>query len=399
MTSGTNNLFQQILRATVSMTAGALLLLSACREKPAFTPPPPPAVTVSRPVRQDVTVYLERSGNTQAINSVELVARVEGYLEKVYFKDGDMVKKGQPLFLIQQNTYEARLRQTEGNILNQKALLDHAKTEFERYRGLYRKKAAAQTDVDNWRYQRDVAEAGLMTARAQRDLARLNLGYTRVTAPFEGRIDRRLVDPGNLVGSGQNTVLTLLTQMDPLYIYFNVSERDISSLVDNPKAIASPSNSHKFPVYIGLAHEEGYPHEGYLDFTATSVASATGTLLVRGVFPNPDGRMRPGQFARVRVPVGVRQSALLVPQSAVSFDQVGSYVLVVDEKDVVERRGVKTGIAKDSLYVIEKGLTGNEWVVIKGLLGAIPGHKVNPERREKISGGASGGAIDHGTGQ
>ena len=231
-----------------ALTAGALFLFTAaCQEKSAFTPPPPPHVTVSLPLRQDVTVYLERTGNTQAINTVELDARVEGYLDKVFFKDGEMVKKGQPLFLIQQDTYQARLQQAEGNVLNQRALLDHAKTEFERYSGLYRKKAAPETEVDNWRYQRDSAEAGLLIARAQRDLARLDLGYTRITAPFDGRMDRRLVDPGNLVGSGQNTVLSVITQMDPLYIYFNVSERDIAPLVGNSKKIASAAKRPNSP--------------------------------------------------------------------------------------------------------------------------------------------------------
>jgi len=400
MSNGKDRRFRRILRVTGGLIAGAaFLLLSACQEKPAFTPPPPPKVTVSRPLRQDVTVYLERTGNTQAINTVELEARVEGYLNKVFFKDGEMVKKEQPLFLIQQNAYVARLQQAEGNVLNQKALLDHAKTEFKRYSGLYRKKAAAETEVDNWRYQRDSAQAGLMIAQAQRDLARLDLGYTRITAPFDGRMDRRLVDPGNLVGSGQNTVLSVITQMDPLYIYFNVSERDIAPLVGNSKAIASPANSHKIPVFIGLTHEEGYPHEGYLDFTSTDVAQSTGTLLVRGVFPNPHGRMRPGQFARVRIPVGVRKSALLVPQDAVAYDQVGAYVLVVDEKNVVERRGVKTGITKGSQCVIEDGLTANERVIVKGLLGAIPGRQVTPEQKEEGSEESDGGTAGHGAGQ
>ena len=177
-----------------------LLLAAACEKKAVFAPPPP-KVTASQPVRQNVTDYLELTGNTQAVNTVQLVARVEGYLEKVLFRDGEMVKKDQLLFLIQQNTYFAQLQQAEGNVLTQKALLDHAKTEFARYTNLYNQKAASDTDVENWRYQRDSAQAALLTAEAQRDLARLKLGYTSVTAPFDGRIDRRLVDPGNLVGS------------------------------------------------------------------------------------------------------------------------------------------------------------------------------------------------------
>ena len=186
--------------ASAALLSLILLFSAGCTQKQQAAPPPPPKVTVSQPVHENVTDYLELNGNTQAINTVQLRARVEGYLDAVYFKDGDMVKKDQLLFLIQQNTYFAMLQQAEGNVLNQKALLEHAKTEFARFTKLYEQKAAADTDVENWRNQRDTAQAGLISAEAQRDLAKLNLGYTWVVAPFTGRIDRRLVDPGNLVG-------------------------------------------------------------------------------------------------------------------------------------------------------------------------------------------------------
>jgi RND family efflux transporter MFP subunit len=356
------------------------LLLSACEGKPAYTPPPPPKVTVSQPVRRNVTNYLELTGNTQAVNTAQLRARVEGYLDKVLFKDGEMVKKGQLLFLIQQNTYEAKLRQAEANILTQKALLDHAQTEYTRYTGLYNNKAAAQTDVENWHYQRDAAQAALLSAEAQRDLAKLDLGYTWVTAPFNGRIDRRLVDVGNLVGSGTSTVLAEITQLDPIYVYCNVSEMDILPLIGGSGEGSAQQDASKYPVQMGLANEEGYPHDGTLDFTATSVSSGTGTLLLRGVFPNAEGKMLPGQYARVRVSTSKERSALLVPQVALGFDQLGSYVLVVNGQNVVERRNVKTGAVRDGMYVIEEGLTGDEWVVVKGLLRANFGRPVTPER-------------------
>ncbi len=373
--------------AAAALLSLMLLSTAACGEKQKSSAPTPPKVTVRQPVRENVTDYLELNGNTQAINTVQLRARVEGYLDGVYFKDGDIVKKDQILFLIQQNTYLAMLQQAEGNVLTQKALLEHATTELARFTKLYEQKAAADTDVENWRNQRDTAQAGLLSAEAQRDLAKLNFGYTWVVAPFTGRIDRRLVDPGNLVGSGSSTVLAELTQIDPLYVYFTIAETDIPPDLRDVRAAwqnssKSAAKAQKFSVFLGLANEAGYPHEGYLDFTASTINTSTGTLLVRGVFPNPDARMRPGEYAKVRLPVGQERSAVLVPETAVGYDQLGNYVLIVNEKNTVERRNVKTGVQKEHSYVIEEGIKGDEWVVTVGLLNAVPGKQVIPERAQ-----------------
>ena len=370
--------------AVLGLLCIALLLSTACETKPSYTPPPPPKVTVSQPVRQNVTDYLELTGNLQAVNTVQLRARVEGYLEKILFQDGQTVKKDQLLFIIQQNTYLAKLQQAEGNVLAQKASLARGEIELARYSNLYTQRASAQSDVENWRYQRDSAKGTLLTGEGQRDLAKLDYGYTSVTAPFTGRIDRHLVDPGNLVGSGESTLLAQLVQMDPLYVYFTVSESDLFPLLTRPGETLGREGTHKYPLYVGLATEQGYPHEGYLDFASPSVNTTTGTLLVRGVLPNANGTMLPGQFARVKLPVGKERSVLLVPRVAVGNDELGSYVLVVNEQNLVERRSVKTGAPQDSLYVTEDGLTGNEWVVVKGLLKAIPARPVTPEREERI---------------
>jgi len=362
------------------IVAGLLVLVSGCGEKPKPQPPPPPKVTVAQPVHRVVTDSLDLTGNTQAIYTVQLVARVAGYLEKVLFQDGQVVKKGQPLFLIQQNTYEASLRQAEAQILLQQAQLEYAQKQLERFSNLLPNNAASQTDVDNWRFQRDSARANLESARAQRELAQLNLDYTTVTAPFDGRIDRRLQDPGNLVGSGGNTTaLAQLSQIDPIYVYFNISDLDLARLLKSTHGIPGPGDSRKWPVFAGLPNEDGYPHQGYLDFAAISLTSTTGTLLIRGVLPNPDGRTLPGLYARVRVPLEQR-SAFLVPDAAIGHDQQGDYVFVVNEKDVVERRGVKTGPALESLRAIDDGLKGQEWVIVNGLLKAAPGRQVTPER-------------------
>jgi RND family efflux transporter MFP subunit len=339
-------------------------------------------VTVSQPLKRLVTDYLEFTGNTQAVNTVQLRARVEGYLEKVLFHDGDRVKKGQLLFVIQQNTYKSKLQQALADIQAQKARLLRAQTEYARFSKLALEKAASQLDVDNWLYERDAAKAALLAAEASRDLAKLNLDYTSVTAPFDGRIDRRLKDPGNLVGSGESTVLAEVNQIDPIYLYFTINERDLLRLIGNVHLSPEAAGKKKWPVFFGLANEKGYPRQGRLDFASITVTPTTGTLLLRGIAANPGAKIVPGLFVRVRVPVTEKKSTLLIPPPALGFDQQGPYVLIVDEKNVVARRGVVTGGEVDGLRVIEEGLQGDEWVVVAGALKAVPGRVVTPEKGE-----------------
>jgi len=355
------------------------ILIAGCKAKKA-APPPPPSVTVKQPEQRTVTDYLELSGNAQAINTVQLVARVPGYLEKVFFHDGQIVKKGQKLFLIQQNTYEAGLQQAEGQVLTQKAQLEYAGTQFIRYSALLLEKAAAQSDVDNWKYQRDAAKANLKTAEAQRDLATLNLSYTQVSAPFDGRIDRRLQDPGNLVGTdASNSVLAQFNQIDPIYVYFTISDTDLARLIKSAHGIPGSGSSKKWPLFMGLTDEKDYPHQGSLDFASISFAPTSGTLLIRGVFSNPSGRILPGLFAGVKVPLE-KKAAFLLPETAIGNDQQGDYVLVVNERHIVERRHIKAGTSIDNMRVIEQGLNGKEWVITNGVLKAAPGRQVTPLR-------------------
>jgi RND family efflux transporter MFP subunit len=361
------------------VVSSLLVILPGCKEQPKPQPPPPPKVTVAQPAHRSVTDYLELSGNTQAIYTVQLVARVIGYLEQVLFRDGQLVKKGQPLFVIQRNTYENNLQQAEAAIQQYKAQLAYAESQFTRFSNLAQNKAASQSDIENWRFQRDQAQANLRSAEAQRDQAVLNLSYTDVRAPFDGRIDRRLRDPGNLVGVDGNTVLAQINQVDPIYVYFNISDLDLARLLKHTGGVPRPSDGRKWPMQAGLPGEDGYPHKGQLDFAAINLTSTTGTLLMRGVLSNPDGRILPGLYTRIRVPVEER-AAFLVPDAAIGHDQQGAYVFVVNEKNVVERRGVKTGPAVDALRAIDDGLKGQEWVVVNGLVKAAPGRQVTPER-------------------
>jgi RND family efflux transporter MFP subunit len=355
------------------------LALSGCKERPKQQPPPPPKVTVAQPVQRMVSDDLELTGNTQAIYTVQLVARVAGYLEKVLFQDGQLVKKGQPLFLIQQNTYQDNLKQAEAAVLQFRAQLVFAEAQYARYSNLVQEKAGSQSDVDNWRFQRDQAQANLRAAEAQVSLAQLNLSYTDVRAPFDGRMDRRLKDPGNLVGAGENTILAQINQIDPMYVYFNIADVDVARLVKARRSIPGPADAQKWPVFVGLPSEDGYPHRGYLEFSAISLTTTTGTLLMRGVLPNANGQILAGLFARVRLPIEQR-SAILVPEVAIGHDQEGSYVFVVNEKNVVQRRSVKTGPSVDALRAIDEGLQGTERVIVNGLLRAAPGRQVTPEQ-------------------
>jgi RND family efflux transporter MFP subunit len=359
-----------------------LLAIMACGEGNVYVPPPPPRVTVSQPERQQVADYLEFTGNTEAIKTVQLKARVQGYLEKILFKDGDMVKKDQLLFIIQQNTYQDQLAQAEAQILQQKANYDHAVIETARYTRLVQQKAAAQTDLDNWRFSRDAYLAGMKNAQAAQKLAKLNLDYTEIRAPFDGRMGRHLVDEGNLVGAGEFTVLASINQIDPLYAYFTMNERDLYSVVGQTGIAPAQAQNINIPLYLGLVNETGYPHEGHLDFAAITLNPTTGTLTLRGIFPNPDGKIMSGSFARLRILiVGSQKTSLVIPEVAIGYDQLGSYVMVVGDHNIVERRSVKLGPRVNSRRVVQEGLTGEEWVIVEGQLDAIAGRPVTPVRQ------------------
>jgi len=214
-----------VLIATLVSTAG-------CDQKEnKFVPPPPPPVTVSRPAQQPVTDYLYLTGNTQAVDQVQLDARVEGFLTSIHFKDGDYVKKGDLLFLIEQDMYKAKVQQADGQLAAAQAQLLRAGQEYDRQVSLLKQNATAKSEVEKWRAERDAAEANIVEAKASLELARINLGYTRVMAPFDGRMDRHLVTPGNLVGAGKPTALANITRMDPIYAYFTMNERDLIRLV------------------------------------------------------------------------------------------------------------------------------------------------------------------------
>lgn len=369
-----------------------LPLFAACKQENTYQPPPPPRVDVAHPVRQPVSRYFELTGNTQAVQTVDLEARVQGFIEAISYADGDRVVKGTPLFTIQQNTYQAQVEQAKATLASQQATLDNAQSEYYRQSTLGKQEFASQARVQDAKTKVDKAAADVSSARASLDLANINLGYTKVLAPFDGIVTHHLVDVGTLVGVAGPTKLATITQVDPLYAYFSVSEAQVLQIKRQlAKSGRKLTDMHVVPVEIGLQSEEGYPHAGTLDYVSPNVDPSTGTLLLRGLFDNKARALMPGLFVRVRVPVGRDAAALLVPDSAIGTSQEGSYVLVVGADNVVAQRNVKRAELDGSLRVIDAGLGPADWVVVNGLQRAVPGATVNPRQIDLASAGPPAG--------
>jgi len=366
----------------LSGLAAAMILLAAltaCDKRNAYVPPPPPKVTVAKPVRQLVVDYLEFTGNTQAVQTVNLNARVEGFLQGIFYEDGTRVKKGQKLFLIEPAPYKAKVERSKADLDSQKAQLVQAETELVRSKKLFAERAGPDTEVVRWQRERDSALANVEAAKANLQIAEINLGYTSVTAPFDGRVSRRQVDMGNLVGSGgQATQLATIIKDDPIYAYFTLNERDMLHVERASQGKSQRDATNRPKLEMGLSDQSSYPLRGEFDYHDLGVDPQTGTMLLRGVFPNPEGSIVPGLFVRLRAALDTRE-ALTVPEACVGVDQVGSYVLVVDDKNLAQQRPVTAGQAVNGLRVIDKGLDGTERVIVNGMQRARPGAPVAPE--------------------
>jgi membrane fusion protein, multidrug efflux system len=362
-------------------------VLAACNgSKNAYVPPPPPKVTVAQPIQKPVTLYIELTGNTAPFNTVTLVARVQGYLESIDYADGASVTKGTQLFGIEQDQYKAQLDQAKATLASNKATEAFNRWEFDQQAKLFKQDSTAQATLEQWRSSADQASAAILNAQAAIDLANINLGYTRVLAPFDGTVTNHQVDLGSLVGVSGPTTLATIIQTDPLYVYFSVSEPQVleirRSTAEAGRQISSTDLSRiaSIPVEIGLQDEEGYPHKGNLNYASPQLNSATGTLTARAIFDNKDHTLLAGLFVRVRVPIGHQDKALLTRDDAIGTNQEGSYVLVVGPDNVVQRKIVKTGNREGQLRIIESGLDPGDWVVTEGIQRAFPGAKVDPQR-------------------
>jgi len=358
------------------------LALSGC-EQNTFVAPPPQKVEVAPPTQRNITRFLEATGNTSPFNNVDLVARVQGFLQSINYQDGSFVKKGTTLFTIEPETYQLKLQQAQAAQAGAEASNKQAETDFKRQSDLVSRQVVSQATLDQSTSARENSQANLQQAQINTKIAAVNFGYTNVTAPFDGIVSTHLVSVGELVGVSSPTQLATIVQIDPIYVNFNVSEQDVQRVREEARRRGLTVNDlRQLPIEVGLQTETGYPHKGKLDYLAPNVDASTGTLLVRGVLSNPDRTLLPGFYVRVRVPIDQQNDALLVPDSALGSDQAGRYVLVVNADNVVEQRKVTTGPLDADLRVIDSGLKPDDRVIVAGLLRAIPGQKVDPQLRK-----------------
>lgn len=344
-----------------------------------------PKVTVSHPVVREVIEWDEYTGRIEATESVEVRARVNGYLQSVHFKDGQIVKKGDLLFVIDPRPYQAEVDRVQAELQLAQARLELAKSNYARAQKLLQFRAISQEEADTRAATERQNQESVEAARAAVKAAKLNVEFTRVTAPLTGRISRRLVTEGNLIngGTAQATLLTTIVSMDPIYVYFEADERSYLKYVRLSQNGKGPSSREaRNPVYLALADEKGFPRRGYIDFVNNRLDSKTGTMTGRAVFSNPDLTLTPGLFARVRLQGSNRYEAVLVPDEAIGSDQAQKFVFLLNGDDTVEYRVVQLGPVIHGFRVIREGLKPDERIIVNGIQRARPGSKVSPDQRQ-----------------
>jgi membrane fusion protein (multidrug efflux system) len=372
--------------ATVALAAvcAGLMFLSGCQKKNDYVEPPPAKVTVATPTVSPVTLYAEFTGSTAPSAMVDVDARVQGFLESVGYRDGAPVKKGQVLFEIEKDQYQAQVDLQKALLASAQATQANAQSEYGRQSTLGQKSVASQSAVEDAKTKLDAATAEVAAAQARLQTAGISLSYTTVQAPFDGVTTRHLADVGALVGSTGATKLATVLQVNPIYVYFTISEQQ---QIDMRDALAKQGKTLKdmregareLPFEVALGPDLAFGRQGKIDYIAPDVESATGTLQLRGVLENPNVDLVPGLFVRVRVPIGKLDAALLVNDTAIQANQTGSYVMVVGKDNVVAQRAVTTGPVEGQLRVITGGLAADDKVVIGSIQRAIAGNKVAPE--------------------
>ncbi|MBA3730878.1 MAG: efflux RND transporter periplasmic adaptor subunit [Gammaproteobacteria bacterium] len=345
--------------------------------------PAPLVVTVAQPLIRQIANWDEYTGRLAAVDAVEVRARVSGYLKSVHLRDGAIVDRGDLLFVIDRRPYEAALDRASAQANQAATQLKLARDERERAERLYESRAVSEEEL-NVRVQAERgAAARLEAAQAGVSTAELDLSFTRVRAPIGGRISRELVTQGNLIGGGSasSTLLTTIVSLDPIYVYFPTDEYAYLRYARTADAGEQPgTRDQQYPVRLQLADEQGFPHQGHLDFIDNRIDEATGTMMGRAVIPNPDYLLVPGLFARVELRGQGPSRALLIPDAAIGTDQAQKFVYVINEDNVVARKRVVPGERHGNLRVISDGLTEGDRVIVKGVQRATPGANVNPRR-------------------
>jgi multidrug efflux system membrane fusion protein len=374
------SLFRAALRSGLVGFAG--LGLFGCEQKPAAQAPPPPTVTVAKPVKKEVVEWLYFTAQTQAVDTVTITPRVTGYIDNITFKEGDVVNFGDLLFVIDPRPYQAALDQAKGQLEQSQAQQKLNDANLERANDLLTKKVIAKQDYDTTAAQKYVGDAQVVASQAAVESAQLNLDFTEIRSPIHGKIGAQLVNRGNLVQANA-TQLTTIVSIDPIYAYFYVDERSVLRYQESVKAGKMPSAKQAvLPVWLQLENEQGYTHAGVIDFINNSFDPSTGTLQLRGRFPNLDGYLLPGLFGSVRVAGSPKYEAVLVADRAIGSDQDQKYVVVVQADGLTKYQKVQLGPIVDGLRVIQSGLQGDETVVVEGIGKVRPNSKVSAEQTD-----------------
>src|SRR5262245_5498228 len=364
------------------LVVAALSLVAGCqRDKPTPPPPPPAEVTVARSVWREVQNAREYTGYLDPVATANIRTRVRGFLKKIHFKEGAEVKKGDLLYEIDPREFEANVARAQADLTKANAALARAQADEDRARGLLASKAISEEEFAQRVADRKSAQATVTQAEAALRIAKLDLEFTKIHSPIDGRISRTMVTEGNLVGFNEPTLLTTIVRVDPVYVVFDVPEAVAVESEKLSRQQSLPSATDRtIPIQVAVARETDHQHPGVIDFRENRVDTGTGTIRLRAVLNNDDRLLIPGLFARVRVPLGNPQRLLSIPEVALMTDQAGRYVFVVDAEDVVRRQNVTIGGRVGSLVGIEKGLNPDDWVIINGVQKARPTGKVAPKQ-------------------
>jgi RND family efflux transporter MFP subunit len=379
--------------AVAPLSVAAVLLTAGCdSEGNVYAPPPPPEVIVANPVERDVVEYVTYTGIVEASETVELRARVQGFLRTIEFAVGSKVEAGQLLFTIEPEQYEAAKATASGRVAEAEAALALAEVGLAKAQSAFDKEAVTELELKQYQAERLEAQGAVESARANLSAAELDLSYTRIAAPIAGRVTENLVDRGNLVGRAEPTLLATIVQATPAYVSVDISEADIlrirNEVGDRPEGTrrGQTAPGEWRPCQVALSDDPAFDIEGHVDYVSPEIDPDTGTLRLRTVYENADEQLVPGLFTRVRFPISSTPS-MLVPDAALVSDQRGRYAMVVNDQNEVEVRRVEVGMLDGTMRVVESGLEPDDRVIVLGVLKARPGSKVTPKTESESQAG------------